>query len=323
MSYQQPPDDLYQQQGWPPCAPPSLDPQPYRVRGETRPAAQYQPGLLAGTNGYPDWDAEAPSSARVSDCLLGGWNHRPSDEDVAAELEWICPGVRQAALTGREFLARAVTWAARQGIAQFIDLGCGSPVAAEYDSGKNQCCGRPDADTHAVARAVNPDAAVAYVDRDPMVALDASVLLEPAGPGIAVAGADLRDPEKVLADPGLQQVISPEQPVCVILGLVLHYMSAAQARDAVAGYARLIARGSCVVISTARFDDPGLFARIWTAYTPAPLYNHSRAQVASFFSNLDLVPPGVRPAAGLRPGWGDAPGASGKAYVLGGIGRKP
>lgn len=275
---------------------------------------------MPSTNSYPDWAPEAPSSARVSDCLLGGWNHRPSDEELAAELERICPEVREGARSGREFLARAITWAARQGIAQFIDLGCGVPVAAEYLRGEDQGCRRPDADTHTSARAVNPDAAVAYVDRDWSVADEASFLLEPAGPGIAVVHADLRDHEKVLADPGLRQVISPEQPVCVILGLVLHYMTAAQAREAVAGYVRLIAPGSCVVISTGRFDDPRLFARVWEAYTPAPLHNPTRAQFASFFAGLDVVRPGVKPAAGLRPGWGDAPETAGRAYVLGGIG---
>jgi hypothetical protein len=48
----------------------------------------------------------------------------------------------------------------------------------------------------------------------------------------------------------------------------------------------------------------------------------SRAQVAAFFAGLDLIPPGVKPAGGLRPGWGDAPNAPGHAYVLGGIGRR-
>ena len=169
---------------------------------------------------------------------------------------------------------------------------------------------------------MNPRAAVAYVDCDRLGAREARLVLEPAGPGIVVVEADLRDPGKVLADPAVRRVISPEQPACVILGLVVHYMTAAQARAVVAGYVRLIAPGSCVVISTGRCDDPALFTRIQAAYTPARLRNHSRAQVASFFAGLDLVPPGVKPAAGLRPGWGDAPKPPGPAYVLGGIGRR-
>jgi S-adenosyl methyltransferase len=125
-----------------------------------------------------------------------------------------------------------------------------------------------------------------------------------------------------MGDSWLQEVIRPELPVCVILGVVLHYMTAAQGREAVAGYVRLIAPGSCVVISTGRCDDPAPFTTIKAAYTPARQHNHSRAQVASFFAGLDLVPPGVKPAAGLRPGWGDAPGAPGRAYVLAGVAQK-
>jgi hypothetical protein len=146
------------------------------------------------SNRVPAWDPGAPSSARLSDCLLGGYNYNPADKDLAAELERICPEIRAIALSGREFLARAVTWAARQGIAQFIDLGCGAPVAAEYQSVENLLSPRADADIHTSARAVNPRAAVAYVDCDRLGAREARLVLEPAGPGIVVVEADLRDP---------------------------------------------------------------------------------------------------------------------------------
>ena len=54
----------------------------------------------------------------------------------------------------RQFLARAVTQAANQGVGQFIDLGCGLPTAP---------------DTLDSAREVIAGARVAYVDKDPVV----------------------------------------------------------------------------------------------------------------------------------------------------------
>lgn len=54
----------------------------------------------------------------------------------------------------KQFLSRAVTWVARQGVAQFIDLGCGLPTSPN---------------THETARAVIPDAVVVYVDNGPIV----------------------------------------------------------------------------------------------------------------------------------------------------------
>ena len=54
----------------------------------------------------------------------------------------------------RQFLVRAVTWAASQGIGQFLDLGCGMPTAP---------------DTLESARGVIAGARVAYVYNDPVV----------------------------------------------------------------------------------------------------------------------------------------------------------
>ena len=54
----------------------------------------------------------------------------------------------------KQFLARAVTWVAEQGITQFIDAGAGMPTSPA---------------THETAQAVVPGARVAYIDNDPVV----------------------------------------------------------------------------------------------------------------------------------------------------------
>jgi hypothetical protein len=73
------------------------------------------------------FDATRPNVARVYDYLLGGCdNHQPDRQEAEALLE-ICPEVPVMARSNREFLGRAVTWAARQGILQFADLGSGFP----------------------------------------------------------------------------------------------------------------------------------------------------------------------------------------------------
>lgn len=47
--------------------------------------------------------------------------------------------------------------------------------------------------------------------------------------------ADVRNPGKVLADPGLAGLIDPREPCCVVLGAVLHYLPARRAREVAAG----------------------------------------------------------------------------------------
>jgi hypothetical protein len=66
------------------------------------------------------------------------------------------------------------------------------------------------------------------VDHDQLVLVHARALL--AGPGIAVADADLAVPEKVL-------------------GLVPGFLPARRVREAVAGYADAVAAGSLIVVS--------------------------------------------------------------------------
>ena len=74
------------------------------------------------------FDPHTPSIARVYDYLLGGKDHLAVDREIGEELVAIYPGVRDLVEANRRFLARAVDWAADQGIRQFIDLGCGMPT---------------------------------------------------------------------------------------------------------------------------------------------------------------------------------------------------
>ena len=72
------------------------------------------------------------------------------------------------------------------------------------------------------------------------------------------------------------------------------------ARAVTAGYARLMAPGSCLVISVASFDDQALAKQLAAEYTVAEWHNHTAASVASFFAGLELVGPGVTEAQTWR-----------------------
>jgi len=176
------------------------------------------------------FDPATPNVARVYDYWLGGKDHFPADRAEAERLLGIYPPLRDLVRENRAFVIQAVSWAARQGISQFIDLGAGLPAAPAV---------------HQAARKVLPAARVAYVDIDPVVLSHARALLA-TGDGVTAVAADLRDPGAVLADQELRAVIDPARPVCVILAAVLHFMDADAARAVTAGYARLMATGSCL-----------------------------------------------------------------------------
>ena len=131
------------------------------------------------------FDSGTPNIARVYDYWLGGKDHYAADRAEAERLLAIYPPLRDLVRENRAFVTQAVTWAARQGIGQFIDLGAGLPASPAV---------------HQTARVVLPSARVAYVDIDPVVLSHARALLT-IDQSVTAVSADLRDPAGVLAHP--------------------------------------------------------------------------------------------------------------------------
>jgi O-methyltransferase involved in polyketide biosynthesis len=253
------------------------------------------------------FDASRPNMARVYDYWLGGKEHFAADRQEARRLLEIYPGLRDLVRENRAFITQAVSWAARQGTSQFIDLGAGLPASPGV---------------HQTVRAVLPSARVAYVDHDPVVLAHARALLA-TGDGVAAIDADLRDPAAILAPSDLRAVIDPARPVAVILGAVLHFLDADSARAVTAGYVRLIAPGSCLVISVACYDDEALGKRMSAEYSAGTWHNHSRADIESFFAGLEPVGPGVAEAGTWRAWMPEPVLRRREGHVLVGVGRRP
>ncbi|MFD0773745.1 SAM-dependent methyltransferase [Streptomonospora algeriensis] len=148
-----------------------------------------------------------PTVARAYDALLGGKDNFEPDRELAAGVEEINPGITVLAKENREFLSRAVEYAANElGIGQFLDLGSGLPTVEN---------------THQVAQRNSPDNRVVYVDIDPMVLAHARALLV-ENDTTTVITADLRDVDRVLNDPETRRLLDTDEPVCLMLVSLLH-----------------------------------------------------------------------------------------------------
>ena len=195
---------------------------------------------------------------------------------------------------------------AAYGVRQFIDVGAGLPTAVN---------------THDIAQEFDPEARVAYVDNDPVVISHACSLLAKS-PGVIAVPGDMRDPERILADAGLADLIDLAEPACVILSAVLHFADAGTAREVAATFARAIVPGSYLIISVGS-GSPSEGENFTSAYTAARIYIHSREEIRSFFDGMELVPPGVVP---VRLWHGDGPALDQQtptATFIGGVARKP
>lgn len=213
-------------------------------------------------------DTAAPSLARACDHLLGGVNCFAADRSLARQLTDRHPGLAGQLAASRQYTARQVTRAAREGVNQYLDLCSGLPT-------------RPA--THQAARAVLPGCRVAYVDRDPGVTEHGRALV-PAG--VRYVQGDLAEPEAILTRPDLAGFLDFSRPVCLVLALALPVLDLGTARSVVGVLVRAAAPGSYLVVTAPAQGAGGLPESVWPDGLAA-------AGLGAFFAGLDLTPPGV------------------------------
>ena len=163
-----------------------------------------------GDGGLPDWvpegiDVTKPSVARVYDYALGGVHSFAVDREFLRAVEAMLPDVRAVCRANRAFLHRAVRVLVEVGIRQFLDIGSGIPTAGNV---------------HEIAQQAAPEARVVYVDIDP-VAVAHSRLILAGNDRAAAIQEDLRHPEAIIGHPATQRLLDFDQPVGLILGVVL------------------------------------------------------------------------------------------------------
>jgi hypothetical protein len=225
-----------------------------------------------------DVDPARPAPARIYDYLLSGKNNFQADRDAAKRIMALVPEIKDCAWANRSFHQRAARWIADRGVRQFIDIGSGLPTVGN---------------THEVVRSVDTSCRVAYVDNDPMVRAQSAQLL--AGtPGVRVILGDLRDPDQVLADPELRELIDFTEPVGLLMTAVVHFVAdESDPWGLIRRYLAALAPGSYLALShlTSDHKPPRAvheFRRVFNRATEQ-VHFRSRPEVERLFEGLDMV----------------------------------
>jgi len=232
------------------------------------------------------------------DLWLGGKDNYEADRLAADKLSRLIEDMPEICQDNRAFVGRAVRYLAEHGVDQFLDLGCGLPVAENV---------------HQIAQRVIPEAHVVYVDNDPVAGTHGQALLED-GTTSAMLTADFRDIDALLGDPVVTRLIDWSRPVAVLLTAALQHVLDEDDPSAIVGRLRAyLAPGSYLVLShlsgeglsTAQVRD----AERLLGKATAPTVFRSRTDLEPFLAGFDRLPQGLdRPAQW----WPEAGGTAGR-----------
>jgi len=235
-------------------------------------------------------DPSRPSAARVYDCFLGGRHNFAVDREIAERAVELVPEIPRIMRANRDFLRRAVCFAAARGVHQFLDIGSGIPT---------------EGNVHEVARSADPAARVVYVDLDPTAVVHARQLLGDDQQTL-VLQADLQQADRILA--GAAALLDLGRPVCLLLIAMLHFIpDSPDLREALRRYHAALAPGSLLVVShgtpSARPEALRSLADLYIR-TGTPMVLRDPDELRDLLQGWTLLPPGLV----FTPQWRPAPG---------------
>ncbi|WP_410633284.1 SAM-dependent methyltransferase [Amycolatopsis sp. cmx-4-83] len=238
--------------------------------------------------------AEKPSPARMYDYFLHGDNNFPVDREAGdAVIDQVGEVLtKDVVWENRRFLGRVVHHlAAEHGVRQFIDVGAGLPSMEN---------------THQIARRSIPDARVAYVDLDPVVATHGKTLLTEEEQKITrLLTADLRDPLSIVDNPELADLIDFTQPVALLCVAVFHFITDEDdPHGIIRTFRERLAPGSFLALSHLNADespdDEQDTMRAIYRNATSPMVFRTRAEIEALFSGFTLQAPGLVPTGHWR-----------------------
>ncbi len=181
---------------------------------------------------------------------------------------------------------------------------------------------------HEVAQQASPAARVVYADIDQVAVAHSKAMLA-GNQNATVVEADVRDPERILTDPAIGELLDFRQPTGLLLVMVLHFI--ADADDPWRIVARLrdaLAPGSHLVLGHLTTESkPDLAQAAETVYNRSvstDIHMRSRADILRFFDGFEPSTRGWSTSrSGGRTPLMTFPPTPGKFWCLVGVGRKP
>jgi hypothetical protein len=222
--------------------------------------------------------ANGPTVHGTYDYFLGGGQHTRADRDLARAIGARFPMVPVHVRAAQDFHLRAARWCAERGVSRFIH--CGHVTALP-----------PGRNVHDAVREASPGARTIYFYRDDGArSLSAGLLAGEPGVTAARSGEG-----GLLGLDAAAAMLADGEPVCVIAGMLFHFVPAGRAAARIARLSAALPSGSVVVVSMAVPGESRPAAELLAMFTPAPVRRHRAGDLAGWLeaAGLRIVPPGV------------------------------
>jgi hypothetical protein len=271
----------------------------------------YGAGVMTSDERRPKLDTSVAYSARVNNYWQGGKDNFAADREAGEQALDAFPDLPLAVRAGIRLRTRAIRFFVQEaGVRQFLDLGTGLPS------------GDP---VHHIAQSMDPRCRVVYVDHDPMAISHAQALSHSTPEGACgYVEHDVRDSSTVLA--AAKRTLDFGEPVVVFMSSLLHLLpDDDEAYPMVARYLDAVVPSSYLLITHPSSDihpeqSAKMAARLNNLMVQKRKYRNE-AEVARFFTGLELVEPGLVPVPKWRPE--TEMEAKSPTMVWCAIGRKP
>jgi hypothetical protein len=256
---------------------------PFVPVGPIRPVDQGRPAArpIVPSGFRPDGEPhENPSAAGVLDALLGGTAHRRADRRCALAILLAWPEAPAAARATREFQGRAIRFAARMGIRQFLALGGGA---------------RTIEPVHEAAGSVAAESRTVYVVRDarPITQLRG----DPRAAGVTVVRADASSPAEVLHHPEVLGRFDLGRPIAVVtVAGLAEVADRDDPREVLRGYREATPRGSLLIFSQVCDEGSAQGLRELFEQSGQPGNPRTHAQTVELVNTWEPIEPGLVPA---------------------------
>lgn len=221
------------------------------------------------------------------DYYYGGTHNYEIDRKAAEDASRRFPALPNVAIENRKFLHKSVRWLVRQGITQFIDIGCGLPT---------------EGSTHETILELEPNAKILYIDIEESAVEDGNVYIRETGweKQVTMIQASGLEPEAICAHPETRRIIDFEKPVAVMMFALIHFFSDSQYKTVLDFWRNKVAKGSAFVMTHVTEDDRNEVELkevqgLKDVYdqTPTPLIFRSQKELEPVMDGWDIVKPGI------------------------------